>query len=1033
MTESVSFSGLRDVLEVLQPVVYGGLGIVAFAQWWRHRGQAAAWLAASLSVLSVVVVAGELLPESPDGPLEVWAGKLMVAVLVLFPYFLYRFMTSFLTPVRWVRAAATGVTVALALGALVLPEFPADGEPRPAWFEIYIAVLLLQWVFLSGLVAVRLWRAGRGQPMVARRRMQTMSIGAAALALALVVAGEVSSEGAGAEMIVGLLALAAGPLILVGFAPPAFLRLAWRRREEPALKEARLALMRAATAPEAARTLLPAARRLVGARATLLEDADGEILATDGLDKAEARATVASLRGDRPGSDGDANGALVTVPLESGRLTVVAGPFAPFFGRDEITRLEELAALGDLALARSRLIDNQRRLAAIVESSDDAIISKTLDGTITTWNRGAERLYRYSAEEALGKPITLIVPPGLEGQVTEFLDRVRRDESIEHYETTRRTKDGRTIAVSLTISPLRDADGKVTGASAIARDVSERKRAESQRDTMLALTRVLAESSTVAEAAPRLLEELCQRMDWNLGTLWLVDEAGETLELASHWRDARLPEPEVHAPPAVARFALGEGLPGEVWQRGEPIWIEDIAEVEGFVRSAVIAAEDVRGAAALPVWSGPEVLGVVELFSREPRKPDPLVSDLLAAVGGQAGSLVARARAAHDREEAKQDAERANHAKSEFLSRMSHELRTPLNAVLGFAQLLDLDKLDDRQRDGVNHILKAGHHLVHLVDEVLDIARIEAGEMRLSLEPVAAVDITDESIALVRPLAERRGITIETDFGDGEQPWVLADRQRLKQVLLNLLSNAIKYNRENGLVRVTLEPRPDERLAIRVADTGPGIPPEHKQQLFEPFERLGAEETSVEGTGLGLALSKRLVEAMGGAIDAESDPDHGTTMSVELPRTPPNGPPRPRAEVRPIPPLRGRTVLYIEDNLANVRLVERLLERFTDVRLLPAMQGNLGLELAREHKPDLVLLDLNLPDLTGREVLLRLRAEPALRATPIIVVSADATEREQKRLLAAGADAYFTKPLDVAQFLTALAHYLGGETPRQAD
>ncbi len=214
---------------------------------------------------------------------------------------------------------------------------------------------------------------------------------------------------------------------------------------------------------------------------------------------------------------------------------------------------------------------------------------------------------------------------------------------------------------------------------------------------------------------------------------------------------------------------------------------------------------------------------MIEFFSRELRQPDTLLSDLLDAVGGQVGAFVERARASQAVREARAEAERASRAKSEFLSRMSHELRTPLNAVLGFAQLLELDGLEEGQRESVTQILKAGHHLLELIDEVLDIARIEAGQLRLSLEPVAVTDLIDESLALVRPLAEGRGIQLEADFGDGGFGWALADRQRLKQVLLNLLSNAIKYNREGGSVRVGLVPRGDERLAIVVSDTGPGI------------------------------------------------------------------------------------------------------------------------------------------------------------------------------------------------------------------
>ncbi len=671
------------------------------------------------------------------------------------------------------------------------------------------------------------------------------------------------------------------------------------------------------------------------------------------------------------------------------------------------------------------------RLAAIVDSSDDAIIAKGPDGKITSWNPAAERLYGYAAEEAIGQHVSIIEPPDRPGETTRILRRVLRGERVDHYETQRVGADGRRIDVSLTVSPIRAPDGATMGASVIAREIGARRRVEQYRTTLLSLTGVLAAESSFDEVAPRLLEELCRGMGWQMGGLWLVNDAGDALELSSCWRMPELPSSTVPPEAAIVdRFAAGEGLPGRVWRSGEPAWIEDVCGVPEFPRSDVVAGEQVRGAIALPVWSGEQIFGVLELFSAGTREPDAELADLLRAVGAQVGSFVQRARAVRRLSDATAEAMRANQAKSEFLSRMSHELRTPLNAILGFAQLLELDDLKERQGEDVAQILKAGRHLLGLIDEVLDIARIEAGELRFSLEPVAALELIEESIALVAPLARRRAIRIETDPGEGESAWVLADRQRLKQALLNLLSNAIKYNRERGHVRVSLQPRSDQRVAILVTDTGPGISPQYRERLFKPFERLGAEAGSIEGTGLGLALCKRLVEAMHGTLEASSKPGHGTTMSIELPRTDRReASERGEGQAPRRPELTGRTLLYIEDNLANLNLVESALDRFAEVRLLPAMQGKLGLELAREHHPDLVLLDLHLPDMAGREVLLRLKAEPKLRDIPVIVVSADATERQQELLLASGAAAYLTKPLDIRQFVALVAESLSPEDP----
>jgi CheY-like chemotaxis protein len=354
---------------------------------------------------------------------------------------------------------------------------------------------------------------------------------------------------------------------------------------------------------------------------------------------------------------------------------------------------------------------------------------------------------------------------------------------------------------------------------------------------------------------------------------------------------------------------------------------------------------------------------------------------------------------------------------------MSHELRTPMNAILGFGQLLAMDARSQDQKESVEHILKAGRHLLGLINEVLEISRIEAGRLRLSLEPVPVGETLRAAVDLVRPLATERGVALETGAPDGQQH-VLADRQRLQQVLLNLLSNAVKYNRAGGSVVVSCATAPGDRLQIRVTDTGPGIAADSLPRLFVPFERLGAEASGMEGTGLGLALTRHLVEAMGATIAVESQVGVGTTFSIWLPlaATPALAPAAAAGERQVAAPglQRPQRVLYIEDNLSNLRLVERIMERRPNVKLLSAMQGRVGLDLAREHQPDLILLDQHLPDVQGDEVLRALRGDPRTRAIPVVILSADASAGQIRRLLEAGARAYLTKPLDVSRLLAVL-------------
>jgi PAS domain S-box-containing protein len=368
--------------------------------------------------------------------------------------------------------------------------------------------------------------------------------------------------------------------------------------------------------------------------------------------------------------------------------------------------------------------------------------------------------------------------------------------------------------------------------------------------------------------------------------------------------------------------------------------------------------------------------------------------------------------------QAKEQADAANRAKSEFLSRMSHELRTPLNAVLGFAQLLELDDLTADHRESVGLIRKAGSHLLDLINEVLDLSRVESGSMALSLEPVLLRQVIDESLGLIAPQARARRITVAHRDLSSCTLVVRADAQRLKQVLVNLLSNAVKYNRIGG--RIDLDwAAVDDRVRLRVRDTGPGIPGPLRERLFVPFDRLGAEHTDVEGSGVGLALSRLLMAAMSGTLQLDPGPGTGATFSLDLPADTSDADP---ATPTPAPgPDRAQcTVLSIEDNLSNLRLLERVVAHRSGWRLVHALQGSLGLELARATVPDLVLLDLHLPDLPGEEVLAALQADPATRSLPVYVVSADATQGQRRRLLAAGARGYLTKPIDIRQLLEVL-------------
>ncbi len=394
-----------------------------------------------------------------------------------------------------------------------------------------------------------------------------------------------------------------------------------------------------------------------------------------------------------------------------------------------------------------------------------------------------------------------------------------------------------------------------------------------------------------------------------------------------------------------------------------------------------------------------------------------------------AQDITVRKLAEEELREAKRKAETANRAKSDLLSRTSHELRTPLNAILGFGQLLELSEISGDDRESVDRIMKAGRHLLRLINEVLDIAGIETGRRTITREPVQIGDAACEALDMVRALAETGGIEVRAQVESFDRCCVWADPQRLQQVLLNLLSNAIKYNRPGGSVILACRQSGAETLRLAVEDTGPGIPPEGLAKLFVPFERLKAADTGIEGTGLGLAFSKVFVEAMGGSLGVESTVGQGTTFWVDLPAAE-----APAGEVESKPNVPSgeiswedfgeRTVLYIEDNLSNLELVERMLHRFPSLHLISATRGEQGVDLARDRHPNLILLDLHLPDIWGDEVLRRLRTDRATREIPVIMVSADATPQQISRLLAAGAQSYLTKPFDYQELLRTMHTYL---------
>src|SRR5205809_2206959 len=648
-------------------------------------------------------------------------------------------------------------------------------------------------------------------------------------------------------------------------------------------------------------------------------------------------------------------------------------------------------------------------------------------------NAAAVAHYGYSREEFLAMRITDIRPPEevprLEAILTGF--GAEADPAVRRHAGTwtHRLKDGRIREVDI-VSHAIDFAGR-RAALVVAIDVTELRQTQASLAKSTERLRILHEidrALIAAEAPVAIAEAVLRRLRDLLGVpraiVNLFDLAtGEVEWLAAAGRRRMRGAPGV-------RFPLK--LMGDVdaLRRGE-LQVIDVASLPRGPEAESLLASGVHVYMVVPMIAGGELIGGLSFGGASAQFPPEQIS-IAQDVATQLAIAIAQARlyervkhhageleervhertlalgAANEqlqqeiaeRRRAEAKADHANRAKSDFLSRMSHELRTPLNGILGFAQLLEMEPLPAGHEESVAQILKAGRHLLGLINEVLDISRIETGRLQLSLEPVPVDETLRGALDIVRPIAAQHGIELSAEVAD-DRRHVVADRQRLQQVLLNLLSNAVKYNRTGGVVGVSCEERAGGRLRILVTDTGPGIAPGKLERLFTPFDRLGAEATGVEGTGLGLALSKHLVDAMGGTLDVMSQVGVGSTFAVELPLTaapvaalePRGGSPT----VDPAPPDARMVVLYIEDNLSNLRLIEQVLGRRPRTTLLSAMQGRLGLDLAREHRPDLILLDLHLPDLPGQEVLRRLLDEPRTREIPVIILSADASPGQGER------------------------------------
>jgi PAS domain S-box-containing protein len=650
--------------------------------------------------------------------------------------------------------------------------------------------------------------------------------------------------------------------------------------------------------------------------------------------------------------------------------------------------------------------------SAIFNSENFSSIATDEKGVIQLFNVGAERMLGYTASEVVDKitpadisdPQEVVVRAKalsheLDTAITPGFEALafKASRGIEDiYELTYIRKDGSRFPALVSVTALRDALGGIIGYLLIGTDNTARKRVEAEQKQ---LDQRLRDQQFYTRS---LIES-------NIDALMTTDPAGIITDVNK----------QMEALTGCTRDEL----------IGAPFknFFTDPDRAEAGIRRVLSGSKVTDYELTARARDGKQT--VVSYNATTFHDRDRKLQGVFAA----ARDVTERKRFEQtlqennaELERARAAAEKANLTKSDFLSSMSHELRSPLNAILGFAQLMNSDSPPPTpaQAASIDQILNAGWYLLELINEILDLAQIESGKLALSREPTSLTDVMLECQAMIEPQGEKRGIRMT--FPHSRTPYFVdADRTRLKQVLINLLSNAIKYNQPNGTVIVDCAMNTPERVRVSVADSGAGLPPELLQQLFQPFNRLGQERSTEEGTGIGLVMSKRLVEMMGGIIGVDSTVGMGSVFWFEL-----NSASEPqletdltqslvaKAQIQRDAPL--RTLLYVEDNPANLKLIEQLIARRPDIRLLSARDGNTGIQLARANQPALILMDINLPGISGIEALKILRDDPATMQIPVIALSANAMPRDIEKGLQAGFFRYLTKPIKIPEFMDTL-------------
>jgi PAS domain S-box-containing protein len=698
---------------------------------------------------------------------------------------------------------------------------------------------------------------------------------------------------------------------------------------------------------------------------------------------------------------------------DGSRRTVLAHAH-PFF--DESGRV--VGAVNILVDITDRKQEDETllRMAAIVESSEDAIISKDLNGTITSWNRAAERLYGYTAQEIVGRPISVLIPPDHKDDFPTIMERLKRGERIEHYETVRVARDGRRVDVSLTISPVRNAQGKIVGASKIARDITDRKRTDAALKKQTERLRLLWEAAAVlltADNADTMLRGLLAKIGPHLGVdtyfNFVVNDNGDALRLASC---GGVP---VESARTFTRLEFGQAICGTVALRRRPIVATDIQQSDD-PKVQLVKSFGLRSYASYPLLSGDRLLGTLSFASRVKDRFDPDEVTFIETVCHYAT-------VAYERLWLLGELKEADRRKDEFLATLAHELRNPLAPMRNAVQVLRLKGPDKPElRWGRDVIDRQIEHLSRLLDDLLDISRITRNKLELRKQRIELAEVVNGAVETSRPLIEQCGHELTVTLPP--QPIYLSgDLVRLSQVFLNLLNNAAKYTERGGRIWLSAEQQGSE-VVVRVEDTGVGIPPEKLPRLFDIFFQVDRTlERAQGGLGIGLSLVRRLVELHGGAVEARSEGvGKGSEFSVRLPVLVERPKPSPAQESigGVTKATTARRILLVDDNRDSADSLAMLL-RLSGNEVHTAYDGLEGVEAAEQFRPEVVLLDIGMPKLSGEDACRRIRSEPWGTDMLLIALTGWGQEEDRRRCMQAGFDYHIMKPVDPDALIKLLA------------